>query len=216
MKIIGLPVLGLLLALSALAQDIPTQLNGKLVALRGKSALPFAAPDLPKTKYIALYFSAGWCGPCHQFTPDPMKFYNEMKPTHPEFEVVFMSEDQGASAMEKYMSEMSMPWPALRYSAVKGSRLAKYAGGGIPDIVLLNENGEVLSDSYVSGNYVGPHKVIRDLKKLLTGDGSGIATSDLATRAPVAATTTTAATPVGSSIKSPSGTNWDEVFKKKP
>ncbi len=213
MKRIGLPLLGLLLALSAQAQDIPIQLNGKLVALRGKSALPFAGSDLPKAKYIALYFSAGWCGPCHQFTPDLVKFYNEMKPAHPEFEIVFMSEDQGASAMEKYMSEMSMPWPALRYSAVKDSRLAKYAGGGIPDLVLLNDKGEVLSDSYVSGNYVGPHKVMSDLKKLLTGDGGGIATSNLATPAPVAAV---AATPAGNSIKSPSGTNWDEAFKKKP
>ncbi len=149
MKRIGLPLLGLFLALGVHAQDIPTQLNGKLVALRGKSALPFAAPDLPKAKYIALYFSAGWCGPCHQFTPDLVKFYNEMKPSHPEFEIVFMSEDQGASAMEKYMSEMSMPWPAMRYSAVKGSRLAKFAGPGIPCLVLLNEKGEVLSHSYV-------------------------------------------------------------------
>lgn len=213
MKRIALPLLGLLLFTIGLrAQDIPTQLNGKLVALRGKSVLPFAAPDLPKAKFIALYFSAGWCGPCHKFTLDLVKFYNEMKPSHPDFEVVFMSEDQGSSAMEKYMSETSMPWPALRFSAVKQSRsLVKYAGPAIPCLVLLNEKGEVLSDSFVSGNYVGPHKVMNDLKKLLTGDASGIAHSDLGTPAPVAATA-----PAGSSIRSPSGTNWDEAFKKRP
>ncbi len=213
MKRICLPLLGSLLAFSANAQDIPTQLNGKLVALRGKSALPFAAPDLPKAKYIALYYSAGWCGPCRQFTPDLVKFYNEMKPSHPEFEIVFMSEDQGASAMEKYMSEMAMPWPAMRYSAVKGSRLAKFAGRGIPCLVLLNEKGELLSHSYEGDNYLGPRKVMRDLKKMLTGDASGIAASNLATPEPVAATTAKAPE---SSIKSPSGTNWDEAFKKKP
>ncbi len=215
MKMIGLPLLGLLLAVGAQAQqDIPAQLNGKLVALRGKSALPFAAPDLAKAKYIALYYSAGWCGPCHQFTPDLVKFYSEMKPAHPEFEVVFMSRDESSNAMEKYMAEMAMPWPALRFSAVKSSRdLNKYAGSGIPCLVLLNEKGEVLSDSYVSGNYVGPHKVMTDLKKLLTGDGSGVTTSNLATPAAVANVT---AKPAGSQIKSPSGTNWDEAFKKKP
>ncbi len=84
------------------------------MALRGKSVLPYAAPDLPRAKYIALYFSAGWCGPCHQFTPDLVKFYNEMKPKYPDFEVLFMSLDTGATAMEKYMNEMSMPWPAVR------------------------------------------------------------------------------------------------------
>ncbi len=213
MKRIGLPLLGLFLALNLHAQDLPTQLNGKLVALRGKSALPFAAPDLPKAKYIALYFSAGWCGPCRQFTPDLVKFYNETRPSHPEFEIVFLSQDEGASAMEKYMSETAMPWPALRYSAVKGSPLAKHAGSGIPNLVLLDAKGEVLSLSYVSGNYVGPRKVMRDLQKFLSGDGSGVANSDLASAAPVAAT---AATPTGNSIKSPSGTNWDEAFKKKP
>lgn len=214
MKQLGLPLLGLLFALGAQAQDIPAQLSGKLVALRGKSVLPFAASDLPKAKYIALYYSAGWCGPCHRFTPDLVKFYTELKPSHPEFEVVFVSRDESSNAMEKYMGQMTMPWPALRFSAVKGSReLNKYAGPAIPCLVLLNEKGEILSDSFVQGKYVGPHKVMTDLKKLLTGDASGVAQSELATPAPLAAT---AASPAGSSIKSPSGTNWDEAFKKKP
>jgi len=52
-------------------QNIAAELNGKLVALRGKSALPCAAPDLPQAKYIALYFSAGWCGPNSQPSHPP-------------------------------------------------------------------------------------------------------------------------------------------------
>ena len=195
-------------------QNIAAELHGKLVALRGKSALPYTAPDLPQAKYIALYFSAGWCGPCHQFTPELVKFYNEMKPKYPGFEVVFMSRDLGQNAMEKYMAEMAMPWPALRYGAVKSDRaLTKYAGPSIPDLVLLNEKGEVLSDSYVGSNYVGPYKVMGDLKNLLTGDSSGLARSDLAASAPVTASASNQ--PDKPAIKSPSGTNWDEVFKKK-
>lgn len=134
----------------------------------GKTALPYDAPDLPQAKYIALFYSAGWCGPCHQFTPDLVDFYKEMKPKHPEFEIVFMSRDTGQNAIEKYMSEMGMPWPAVRYSGAKSDRaLTKYAGRGIPDLVLLNEKGEVLSDSYAGKGYLGPHKVMNDLKKLL-------------------------------------------------
>jgi len=196
-------------------QNIPAELNGKLVALRGKSALPYTPPDLSQAKYIALYFSAGWCGPCHQFTPELVKFYNEMKPKYPGFEVVFMSRDLGQNAMEKYMAEMAMPWPAVRYSAAKSDRaLTRYAGRGIPDLVLLNEKGEVLSDSYVGTNYVGPNKVMGDLKKLLTGDSSSSssARAGLATAAPVTAASDE---PARTAIKSPSGTNWDEVFKKK-
>ena len=194
-------------------QNIPAELKGKLVALRGKSALPYTAPHLAQAKYIALYFSAGWCGPCHQFTPDLVKFYNEIKPQHPDFEIVFMSRDEGQNAMEKYMSVSAMPWPALRYSAAKSDHaLNKYAGPGIPCLVLLNEKGEVLSDSYVGGNYVGPHKVMGDLKKLLTGESDGVAHSDLGTPAPVIAAPNQ---PAQTGIKSPSDTNWDETFKKK-
>ena len=209
----GIFLVLLAFALPAAGQSIPGELGGKLVALRGKSALPYAAPDLPEAKYIALYFSAGWCGPCHQFTPELVKFYNEMKPKYPGFEIVFMSLDQGANAMEKYMNEMARPWPAVRYSAAKSDRaLTKYAGPGIPCLVLLSEKGEVLSHSYVGGNYVGPHKVMGDLKKLLTGDSGGVARSDFGTPAPIAAASNK---PPQTTIESPSGTNWDEAFKKK-
>ena len=82
--------------MAARAEDIPADLAGRLVALKGKSALPYAAPELAQTKYFALYFSAGWCGPCHQFTPKLVQFYQEMKPKYPGFEVVFVSQDESA------------------------------------------------------------------------------------------------------------------------
>jgi len=194
-------------------ENLPAELNGKLVALRGKSALPYSDPGLAQAKYIALYFSAGWCGPCHQFTPELVKFYNEMKPKYPGFEVVFVSRDYGANAMEKYMAEMAMPWPAVRYAFARSDpNLKKYAGTGIPCLVLLNENGDVISHSYVNGAYVGPYKVMGDLKKLLTGESGAIAQNDLATPAPVPAEN---AQPPKQTVHSPSGTDWDKVFKKK-
>lgn len=203
-------------SVAARAEDIPADLNGRLVALKGKSALPYAAPDLAQTKYFALYFSAGWCGPCHQFTPKLVQFYQEMKPKYPGFEVVFMSQDESANAMEKYMAEMTMPWPALRYSAVKSSRgLMKYVGSGIPCLVVVNEKGDILSDSFEGKTYVGPYKVMNDLKKILADGPAAVAPSTAAAAAPPAVTTSASAT-ARSSAKSPSGTNWDEVFKKKP
>ncbi len=175
------------LAVGARAEDIPADLNGRLVALKGKSALPYSSPEIAQTKYFALYFSAGWCGPCHKFTPELVKFYHEMKPKYPGFEVVFMSHDESANAMEKYMAEMTMPWPALRYSVVKSSRgLTKYCGSGIPCLVVVNEKGEILSDSFEGKNYVGPYKVMNDLKKILADGPAAVA----ATSHPAAATTT--------------------------
>ena len=106
----------LLLSITAALAQTPSisgDLQGKLVAAKNKVVQPIDAAPVTQAKYIAFYFGAGWCGPCHKFTPDLVSFYNEMKSKYPrEFEVVFMSEDTDAAEMQNYMNEMAMPWPA--------------------------------------------------------------------------------------------------------
>jgi thiol-disulfide isomerase/thioredoxin len=195
----------LLLAASAAAAQTPSitgDLKGKLVAVKNKMLQPIDALPVTQTRYIAFYFSAGWCGPCHKFTPDLVSFYNEMKPKHPDFEVVFVSDDRNAADMQNYMNEMSMPWPALRWDAVKWSQASKLAGPGIPCLVVVNSDWKVVSNSYDGTNYLGPHKVLNDLRRLLTEDLTALAAAS-----PSAGQHT---------IPSPSGTDWDKFFKKRP
>jgi nucleoredoxin len=202
-------------AAAANAQDLGSQLANRLVTLSGKRTQPLADTSVKDAKYIALYYSAGWCGPCRAFTPELVRFYNENKPKIPGFELVFMSQDNSEPEMEKYMADMSMPWPALRYTAVRSSgNLMKYAGPGIPCLVLLNNNGEVLSHSYDGKRYLGPGKVLEDIRKLASGGAPPAPAAAAATPTPAAVS----ASPAKSNTqdaKSPSGTNWDEVFKKK-
>src|SRR5206468_1945413 len=131
--------LGLLLLLAlafltpARGQDIRSDLNGRLVSLKGRSTIPFPSATFAQAKYIALYYSAGSCPPCHVFTPELVEFYNKARAKHSDFEVIFVSRDHSEREMQEYMREMSMPWPALRYSFAKSSRnLNKYSGPGIP------------------------------------------------------------------------------------
>jgi thiol-disulfide isomerase/thioredoxin len=147
-------------------------INDKLVSADGT---PTSTPDA-SIQYYAIYYSAKWCPPCHTFTPRLVKWYNKFKPSHPSFELVFVSEDRSEAAMLAYMKEMSMPWPALRFSdlkhdgSFKGSGIEKFAGDGIPDLVLVDVSGKVLSDSYQNGHhYVGPETVIKDINKLVGG-----------------------------------------------
>jgi nucleoredoxin len=146
---------------------IERALAGKLVRLQGGKVNPTAGDPLAGVKFYALYFSAAWCGPCRQFTPSLVSAYPKLKAEYPELEVVFMSADHSASDMASYMKDDKMPWLALNYSAVKSSALRQYAGDGIPCLVLVGADGQVLSDSYRGDNYVGPNAVVKDTWRIL-------------------------------------------------
>ncbi len=140
----------------------------KLVRLSGSSLKPVQANELEGVKFYALYFSASWCGPCRSFTPGFVTAYRELKQSYPEFEVVFVSNDRSPADMLAYMRGDKMTWAAVRFDAIGGSEdITRYAGDGIPCLVLIDANGQVLSDSFRKGNYVGPNTVLNDTTKLL-------------------------------------------------
>jgi len=143
---------------------------GQLISAQGQP-LSSQDPEDSTIKYYAIYYSAGWCPPCHLFTPTLVQFYNAFKPSHPNFELIFVSRDRDHESMLNYMREMAMPWPALRFSSLmqSGSHngLERYAGDAIPDLVLVNCEGKVLSDTFRFGEYTGPDHVIEDIKRLV-------------------------------------------------
>ena len=143
-------------------------LKGKLVTFQGGSMKNYDDSKLAGKKYFAIYYSASWCGPCRQFTPKLVQYYQQIAAQHPEMEVVLMCEDQSAADKQKYMQTDRMPWPAVRFERkAMEKELEHYAGNGIPDLVLVDGDGKVLSDSYQGKNYVGPYKVTQDLAKLI-------------------------------------------------
>ena len=154
--------------------SIASLVKGNLVSSRNGLLHPYLDADFEKKKLIGLYFSALWCGPCRKFTPTLVAYYNKVTAAHPEFEIVFVSDDKSASAMEKYMRDDQMPWPALSFDKVAANTaITKYAGSGIPCLVVVDENGKVLSDSYVGKTYRGPEAVLADLDQLFAGKTSG-------------------------------------------
>jgi nucleoredoxin len=147
------------------------RLAGKLVRFANGSLEPVDAAKLAGVKYYGLYYSASWCGPCRQFTPEFIKVYKMMKQQYPEFEVVFVSADHSAGDMKGYMRDDGMPWLALKYDeAQREGELTRYCGPGIPCLVLVDPQGRVLSDSFEGDNYVGPGKVLQDATRLLAAN----------------------------------------------
>ena len=152
--------------------SIASLVKGELVTSRNGVLHPYLDGDFEKKKLIALYHSALWCAPCRKFTPQLVAFYNRIAGLHPEFEIVFVSNDKSANAMEGYMRDDQMPWPAVSYDKLPGSAaLIKYFGESIPCLVVVDENGKVIFDTYDGKNYRGPEAVLSDLDQLFAGKG---------------------------------------------
>ena len=155
------------------ADAIAGAAKGNLVRLQNGNLVSSYDEELAPKHIYGLYFSAHWCGPCRKFTPQLVAYYNQIAHDHPEFEIIFVSADKSADGMAAYMRESGMPWPAIEYSKLASvPTLQKYAGKGIPDLVIVDASGKVLADSFVGGKYVGPGRVLDDLSAIFARGGS--------------------------------------------
>ncbi len=120
------------------------------------------SPTGPEPKIYPAYFSAGWCGPCHQFTPELVQAYRNWQVKLPGlFEVIFVSSDETEHAQEKYAKEMDTPWLALEFSMRnQTSVLEKWERDGIPNLVANQRSGEAMFQSYQGNEYLGADHVL--------------------------------------------------------
>lgn len=154
------------------ADAIAGAAKGNLVRLQNGNLVSCYDEELAPKQIYGLYFSAHWCPPCRKFTPQLVAYYNQIALDHPEFEIIFVSADKSAEDMATYMRESGMPWPAIEYGKLANvPALQKYAGRGIPDLVIVDASGKVLADSFVGGKYVGPGRVLDDLSAIFARGG---------------------------------------------
>ena len=144
----------------------------RLIDMIGPSLVDAEARNVPSAVLrdkdaVLLYFSAAWCPPCRAFTPTLVEFARaHASPKN--FAVIFVSSDRSEAAMRKYMKDYRMDFYAVPLSRVAASRLGDvYGDRGIPNLVWLNTDDEVVGKSYVDGTYVGPRKVLGEFAKAL-------------------------------------------------
>uniref|UniRef100_A0A7S2QLM6 Thioredoxin domain-containing protein n=1 Tax=Zooxanthella nutricula TaxID=1333877 RepID=A0A7S2QLM6_9DINO len=92
---------------------------------------------------VGLYFSAHWCPPCRTFTPKlAEQFTSHYKDKG--LKVVFVSSDKDEKSFQEYYD--SMPWLALPFGSDRVDALkAKFDVAGIPKLVILDPEGEVIT-----------------------------------------------------------------------
>ena len=99
-------------------------------------------------KVVCIYFSAHWCGPCRNYTPQLADFYKSTKSNN-NFEVVFCSADHSESEFSSYF--MSHPWKAIPYNNAEREALQTlFKVNGIPRLVVLAPSGKIACDNAVS------------------------------------------------------------------
>lgn len=119
-------------------------LDGNLVKLGGKSLKKFELTERP-TKYYVFYYTASWCGPCQQFTPTLVEFYEKHKSD--KFELVLITSDQDEDSMENYAAQKKMPWPQLKLKEVPDFKKEFQHGvTGIPSVIVCDLEGKNLGN----------------------------------------------------------------------
>ncbi|VDM96426.1 unnamed protein product [Thelazia callipaeda] len=118
-------------------KDVPlTKRNGETVK----------AHDL-KDKAIILYFSAGWCGHCRQFTPK-LKTWYDTAAKKENIEIVWISRDREAQHQLDYCKKALPDIPYIPFGDKHISEfLKKYDVKTIPTARLVNSNGEVVEEN---------------------------------------------------------------------
>ncbi|XP_060072588.1 nucleoredoxin-like protein 2 [Ylistrum balloti] len=97
-------------------------------------------------KLVGLYFSAGWCPPCRQFTPLLKDFYEETQRRNAPFEVVFISCDKKEEDMKSYYRESHGEWLVVPFAdQLQDDLKSRFNITAVPKLIIVNIAGDVIT-----------------------------------------------------------------------
>lgn len=148
---------------------VAASLRRRLQVVKDGKLVAFDPGARPEPVIYLVYFGAHWCRPCREFSPKLVAAYQRLRETASDrFELVFVSNDHSREEQASYAREVGMPWPILKFSDI-GSvpAIERWAGPGIPDLVVLTRSGDAIFNSYHGDEYVGPEQVLDEAESLM-------------------------------------------------
>jgi hypothetical protein len=119
------------------------ELDGKLINSITGQPEPLDTNSLPR--YIVFLRGQSTCPITRRFAPTFLKYCEQMKPKHPEFEVVCLTiEDMPET--EKFAKELGFSWRTVTYENTTMPSVNPYIDGRIPQLIVMNRDGKVLAN----------------------------------------------------------------------
>ncbi|HEY9509824.1 MAG TPA: thioredoxin family protein [Verrucomicrobiae bacterium] len=104
---------------------------------------PLNTNALPR--YFAFVRAANFCPLSQHFMPELVKFYNEMKPKHPDFEVIYLSCDGKLPDLEKFAKDKGFSWPTVTYQRSGYLfEVIPHLQPLMPQLTIMDQRGHVL------------------------------------------------------------------------
>ena len=146
--------------------SVPQLIANRLVSFEGSQLRPYDSARIQPVRIFAFYSSAGWSPPCRKFTARLVAWYQKIKSSHPEFELIFLSADRDAFNMQAYIQSSKMPWPAVKFEE-RDQTLAPFVNTNIPFLRVVDADGNPVVHDGKGATNLAPEQVLAALEKAL-------------------------------------------------
>ena len=123
------------------------ELEGKLINSQTGQPEPLDTNSLPR--YIVFLRGQSTCPITRRFAPSVIKYCEDMKPKHPEFELVYLTiEDMPET--KQFAKELGFNWRTVTYENTTMPSVHPYIDGRIPQLIVMTRDGKVLANGIQS------------------------------------------------------------------
>lgn len=127
-----------------------------------------APGTLNGAELLLVYKGRKGCGRCAAFLPELEKFYARVKPEHPGFEVLYVSQDATPELAREHRSEMQIPGLAIALERnLEAAHLASISGQLLPTVLLFDRKGQLVAQNHPNAGSPTAEDILAELEQRL-------------------------------------------------